>query len=415
MVSEEKRKAIIDMADFATSMFLYILAEHEDSSTPASCDPTHRPARHRTHTDMIKPIAKFRTFCVQILWHTRRSPSTIILSLRFLHQIVSNLRDKNKRLTSKRRYEKRFFIGILILADKVHNDSSLNNDCWSWLTGISLSKVHSIERQFLEILDYKVFVCAEEYTEWLACLVGMTKRHMPTQIPVALKQQSIAAASFISPIDHTTTTKEPTPPIPKTITKVVSPTPPVIQQDQGSSRRSDKTSGSNRHPHLSSQKDGQSQGIEQSNSSKAPILKSAGRAANAAVANAAAANAAAAAAIVAGGRRTDRLASAGYTSRAASAGARHPTKATTTSNVPRPTNPARPWQPKCPPGPRIDQVTPQGRTTAGAPTRPTSATTTATTGPSSAIVAASTLAATSAAPPSASSFSHSTAYLYLRI
>ncbi|KAG9071552.1 hypothetical protein KI688_005764 [Linnemannia hyalina] len=396
MVSEEKRKAIIDMADFATSMFLYILAEHEDSSTPASCDPTHKPSRRRKHTDMVKPIVKFRTFCVQVLWHTRRSPSTIILSLRFLHQIVSNLRDKNKRLTSKRRYEKRFFIGVLILADKFHNDGSLNNDCWSWLTGISMGKIRSIERQFLEILDYKVFVCAEEYTEWLACLVSMTKRHMPTQISVALKQQSIAAASSISPIDHTTTTKEPTPSIPKTTTtkeltpsipkttttkkptpsipkttttknptpsipkttttkkptpsipkttttknptpsipktttKVVSPTPPVIQQDQGSSRRSDKASGSNRHPHLYSQKDGQSQGIEQSNSSKAPILKSTGRAANSA-----------ATAIVAGGKRTERLASASYTSKAASAAARHPTKATTTSNVPRPTNPARP-------------------------------------------------------------------------
>ena len=136
-------------------------------------------------------------------------------------------------------------------------------------------------------------------------------------------------------------------------------------------------------------------------------MKSTGGAANATAAT-----------IISGREHIDRDAGAGYSSRAASAGARHSAGATTTSNISRPTNPAYSGQHRHSSGSRVDRVAPlQSRTTAGAPTlpssitsvatiRPTSATTTAATGPFSATATVSTLATTTASPSSVSSYSY---------
>ncbi|KAF8941655.1 hypothetical protein BGZ47_007289 [Haplosporangium gracile] len=252
MVSEDERKTTTLLADFAAHMFIYILAEYTGSSTARSSSNSIRPTRIRTHSDIVKPTQDFQQFCRRILRATGRSSSTILLSLRFFQQIVSNLREKNKCLPSKKGSEQCFFTGILILADKMHNDCSYYNRSWAELTGITLEKIHSMERQFLKILDYRVSVCSEDYTKWLASLVDMTARHMLSQLSVAIQQRNLAAVSPIPLIDPTITT-EPILPAPKSNTCdliVFSSAPPILQQDRGLAWELETAKRSHSHPHL---------------------------------------------------------------------------------------------------------------------------------------------------------------------
>ncbi|KAF9110981.1 hypothetical protein BGX27_005556 [Mortierella sp. AM989] len=145
----------------------------------------------------------FRKFCLDVLSATLLSPSVILLSLKYIQQLMINLKESNKIVNTGDGAEYRFFTGALILANKFLDDNTFTNKTWADITGMKIKDVNHLEMQFLNGIDFRLFTSSQHYTEWLANLTHFTSVYMPSQHQVAYQQQAAAAQSPISPMDHT--------------------------------------------------------------------------------------------------------------------------------------------------------------------------------------------------------------------
>ncbi|KAK5810275.1 cyclin-domain-containing protein [Linnemannia elongata] len=244
---------------------------HPQQST--SSTRTHR--RILSESDIVQPRPMFRKFCLDVLSATLLSPSVILLSLKYIQQLMINLKDNNKTPSTGEGSEFRLFTGALILANKFLDDNTFTNRTWANITGITVKEVNYIELQFLQGIGFRLFTRSYDYSEWLASLTHFTGKYMPSQYFVAFQQQTVAALSPISPMDPTTSS-ETALPTPETVAGdlMLSTPPPIMQQHQD--RRSAYGSASVGGP--TSQRQGQ--GIDQSSyRSETPISLSAGGAA----------------------------------------------------------------------------------------------------------------------------------------
>jgi hypothetical protein len=69
--------------------------------------------------------------------------------------------------------EYRVFLTSLILADISLNDCSYKIISWSRLSGISSAEIIAMKKEFLEILDYDLNLCYEDYHQWVNALNKM--------------------------------------------------------------------------------------------------------------------------------------------------------------------------------------------------------------------------------------------------
>ncbi|KAF9927076.1 hypothetical protein FBU30_003500 [Linnemannia zychae] len=148
----------------------------------------------------------FRKFCLDVLSATLLSPSVILLSLKYIQQLMINLKESNKIVNTGEGAEYRFFTGALILANKFLDDNTFTNKTWADITGMKIKDVNHLEMQFLSGIEFRLFTSSWQYSEWLAKLTQFTGTYMPSQHEVAYQQQTAAAQSPISPMDPTTPT-----------------------------------------------------------------------------------------------------------------------------------------------------------------------------------------------------------------
>ncbi|KAG0196835.1 hypothetical protein BGX33_001218 [Mortierella sp. NVP41] len=173
-------------------------------SSPSPLDrPTHR--RIPSESDIVQPKPMFRKFCLDVLSATLLSPSVILLSLKYIQQLMINLKESNKIVNTGEGAEYRFFTGALILANKFLDDNTFTNKTWADITGMKIKDVNHLEMQFLSGIEFRLFTSSWQYSEWLAKLTQFTGTYMPSQHEVAYQQQTAAAQSPISPMDPTTT------------------------------------------------------------------------------------------------------------------------------------------------------------------------------------------------------------------
>ncbi|KAF9563272.1 hypothetical protein EC968_004969 [Mortierella alpina] len=165
--------------------------------------PTHR--RVTSESDIVQPKPMFRKFCLDVLSATLLSPSVILLSLKYIQQLMVNLKESNKIVNTGDGAEYRFFTGALILANKFLDDNTFTNKTWADITGMKIKDVNHLEMQFLNGIDFRLFTSPAHYSEWLANLTQFTGAYMPSQHLVACQQQTSAAQSPISPVDDTGT------------------------------------------------------------------------------------------------------------------------------------------------------------------------------------------------------------------
>ncbi|KAG0285981.1 hypothetical protein BGZ97_007601 [Linnemannia gamsii] len=193
---------------------------------------THR--RILSESDIVQPRPMFRKFCLDVLSATLLSPSVILLSLKYIQQLMINLKENNKTPSTGEGSEFRLFTGALILANKFLDDNTFTNRTWANITGITVKEVNYIELQFLQGIGFRLFTRSYDYTEWLASLTHFTGKYMPSQYFVAFQQQTVAALSPISPMDLTTTPESGLLPMPETAAGdlMLSTTPPPIMQQQ---------------------------------------------------------------------------------------------------------------------------------------------------------------------------------------
>ncbi|KAF9129974.1 hypothetical protein BG015_004072, partial [Linnemannia schmuckeri] len=203
---------------------------HHQQKQHGSSTRTHR--RILSESDIVQPRPMFRKFCLDVLSATLLSPSVILLSLKYIQQLMINLKENNKTPSTGEGSEFRLFTGALILANKFLDDNTFTNRTWANITGISVKEVNYIELQFLQGIGFRLFTRSYDYSEWLASLTHFTGKYMPSQYLVAFQQQTVAALSPISPMDPTTS--ETVLPTPETVAGdlMLSTPPPIMQQQQ---------------------------------------------------------------------------------------------------------------------------------------------------------------------------------------
>ncbi|KAG0297152.1 hypothetical protein BGZ96_007513 [Linnemannia gamsii] len=177
------------------------------SSPSSSSSPLDRPTHRRilSESDIVQPKPMFRKFCLDVLSATLLSPSVILLSLKYIQQLMINLKESNKIVNTGEGAEYRFFTGALILANKFLDDNTFTNKTWADITGMKIKDVNHLEMQFLSGIEFRLFTSSWQYSEWLAKLTQFTGTYMPSQHEVAYQQQTAAAQSPISPMDPNTT------------------------------------------------------------------------------------------------------------------------------------------------------------------------------------------------------------------
>ncbi|CDO70961.1 hypothetical protein BN946_scf184829.g70 [Trametes cinnabarina] len=111
----------------------------------------------------------FIRFMQKVLETTQVSQSVIVLSLRYIYR----LKARNPFTTGQAGSEYRVAIAALMLANKFVDDNTYTNKTWSEVSGIELSEVNRMEREFLLGIDFGLYVDKQTYESWLNLLKGL--------------------------------------------------------------------------------------------------------------------------------------------------------------------------------------------------------------------------------------------------
>jgi len=101
------------------------------------------------------PNLIFSEFVKRIFKYLKPESSTIIISLIYI-DIFLNVDKENLFLTENNIYK--IYLAAIILAIKYNEDYFDDNQYFSKVGGVSLTEINTLEREFLKIIDYRLFV-----------------------------------------------------------------------------------------------------------------------------------------------------------------------------------------------------------------------------------------------------------------
>ncbi|KAH9927419.1 cyclin-domain-containing protein [Epithele typhae] len=111
----------------------------------------------------------FVRFVQKVLETTQVSQSVIVLSLNYIYR----LKARNPFTSGQAGSEYRVAIAALMLANKFVDDNTYTNKTWSEVSGIELSEINRMEREFLMGIDFDLYVNKPTYESWLNLLTGL--------------------------------------------------------------------------------------------------------------------------------------------------------------------------------------------------------------------------------------------------
>ena len=101
-------------------------------------------------------------FCANIMILTKMEKEVIIISLIYIERLIFN----TGFILNSRNWRKIIFIS-LIIASKLWDDDSLENIHYSQVfTHLKIGEINLLERTFLELINYKIFVKFSEYIKY---------------------------------------------------------------------------------------------------------------------------------------------------------------------------------------------------------------------------------------------------------
>ncbi|KAK9701201.1 hypothetical protein K7432_011817 [Basidiobolus ranarum] len=155
-VTTEEIEATIDFSGFVADMVGNLWSMRDISHTYATQDSTSIRTRRR-RAEMVEFIQRLLIFT--------DIPSTVVLvGMNYLYRLRnSSIFAENPAFGS----EYRVLVVALLAASKYVEDQSYNNQSWSEVSGFDIDELNSMEREFLEELDWKLWISPEEYEEWL--------------------------------------------------------------------------------------------------------------------------------------------------------------------------------------------------------------------------------------------------------
>lgn len=140
----------------------------------------------KTSTQPTKSrLVPLKTFIEEILKRSRTSFSTLQLCLLYLFRFKRAIPAYNRSLASspastpqqKRAHPtcccRRMFLSALIVAAKYVQDRNYSNKAWSKISGLTVEEITANEREFLAVLDWKLFVPYKSFVNWSSMLLNL--------------------------------------------------------------------------------------------------------------------------------------------------------------------------------------------------------------------------------------------------
>ncbi|KAL1740195.1 hypothetical protein HDZ31DRAFT_2633, partial [Schizophyllum fasciatum] len=132
--------------------------------------PTDAPFTRPTSAQVLQlnPSPIFVQFMQKMLETTQVSHSVIVLSLFYIRR----LRIKSRTL-AQAGSEFRIAVAGLMMANKFLDDNTYTNKTWADVSAMTLDQVNRMEREFLEGVDYNLYVDQREFESWVQLLRGL--------------------------------------------------------------------------------------------------------------------------------------------------------------------------------------------------------------------------------------------------
>jgi hypothetical protein len=145
------------VSDFSAQMACYLwFCENIDQST------SNTPGGQRRYSD-FRPRDAFKKFCRDVISATQVSHSVILLSLLYIYRMKIN----NPAIQGHPGSEFRTFTVALMLANKFLDDNTYTNKTWSEVTNISVREINIMEIEFLDSLNFSLYVSEKQYFDWV--------------------------------------------------------------------------------------------------------------------------------------------------------------------------------------------------------------------------------------------------------
>ncbi|KAF9071447.1 cyclin-domain-containing protein [Rhodocollybia butyracea] len=170
----------VDWLDFSHKRSAHFIAEKTCEmicylwfTTPQSSDSDsndslfNRPSSATTLQLVATPT--FVSFMQKLLETTQVSQSVIVLSLHYIYR----LKERNRSTPAQAGSEFRIAVAGLMMANKFLDDNTYTNKTWSEVSGIELTEINRMEREFLMGVDCNLYVDKPTYESWLNLLKGL--------------------------------------------------------------------------------------------------------------------------------------------------------------------------------------------------------------------------------------------------
>lgn len=163
-----------ELSDFASNMVYLMWHARKPIVSDKSWSPSllqnNNNVWQTTNSYYASPA--FKKFCFQVLTATQLSESAVYLSLKY----IAILLQSNPTIEGAEGSEYRLFIVALMLANKFLDDNTFTNKTWSEVSGMKIKDVNIMESEFLEALDYNLFVRSDDYNIWKQLLQECRQR-----------------------------------------------------------------------------------------------------------------------------------------------------------------------------------------------------------------------------------------------
>ncbi|KAF8735772.1 hypothetical protein AX14_001491 [Amanita brunnescens Koide BX004] len=150
--------------------YLWFASPSTEQAYPSPSNSPHFMSRSTPPSPLQLAITQtFVQFMRKLLETTQVSQSVIVLSLHYIY----NLRGKNRFTPAQPGSEFRIAVAGLMMANKFLDDNTYTNKTWSEVSGIDLSEINRMEREFLLGVDFNLYVDKPTYESWLNLLKGL--------------------------------------------------------------------------------------------------------------------------------------------------------------------------------------------------------------------------------------------------
>ena len=127
---------------------------------------------HKRYAPMPDPNQIFE-FCTNVIISTKMEKEVIIICLIYLERFIFN----TGILINSRNWRRLLFTS-LIIASKIWDDDSFENNHFSQVfTHLSIGEINSMERSFLELINYKVYVKCSEYFKYFFIIKSIALKY----------------------------------------------------------------------------------------------------------------------------------------------------------------------------------------------------------------------------------------------